>query len=68
MAHAKPGDPGSPYAIGNAEVSTWGGVAVGSSRSDIAINSTQTVNAVWQGIRGSTVIIDTPATICALFD
>ena len=31
-------------------------------------SATQTVNAVWYGIRGSTVIIDTPATITALFD
>lgn len=31
-------------------------------------SATQTVNAVWYGIRGSTVIIDTPATMTALFD
>lgn len=30
--------------------------------------ATQTVNAVWYGIRSSTVVIDTPATITALFD
>lgn len=31
-------------------------------------SAAQTVNAVWYGIRGSTVIIDTPATMTALFD
>jgi hypothetical protein len=28
----------------------------------------QTVQAVWSGVRGSTVLIDTPATLSAIFD
>ncbi len=31
-------------------------------------NNAQTVNAVWFGVRGSTVIIDSPASMTALFD
>jgi mannose-binding lectin len=31
-------------------------------------NSPQTVVAVWAGVRGSTVIIDTPATLSAILD
>jgi len=31
-------------------------------------NKPQTVAAVWSGVRGSTVIIDTPATLSAIFD
>jgi mannose-binding lectin len=30
-------------------------------------NNPQTVNAVWYGVRGSTVIIDSPATMSAVF-
>jgi hypothetical protein len=30
------------------------------------ITATQTVAAVWSGVRGSTVIIDTPATLSAI--
>lgn len=32
------------------------------------VNAAQTVAAVWQGVRGSTVIIDTPATLSAILD
>jgi hypothetical protein len=28
----------------------------------------QTIQAVWSGVRGSTVIIDTPATLTAIMD
>jgi mannose-binding lectin len=28
----------------------------------------QTIQAVWYGVRGSTVIIDSPATLSAVFD
>jgi hypothetical protein len=31
-------------------------------------NSAQTVTAMWYGVRGSTVIIDTPATLSAILD
>jgi mannose-binding lectin len=31
-------------------------------------NKAQTVAAVWSGVRGSTVIIDTPATLSAILD
>ena len=31
-------------------------------------NAAQTVAAVWYGVRGSTVIIDTPATLSAILD
>lgn len=30
------------------------------------INASQTITAVWFGVRGSTVIIDTPATLSAI--
>lgn len=30
-------------------------------------NKAQVINAVWFGVRGSTVIIDTPATMTAIF-
>ena len=30
------------------------------------VNAAQTVTAVWQSVRGSTVIIDSPATLSAL--
>ena len=32
------------------------------------VNATQTVAAVWYGVRGSTVIIDTPASLSAILD
>jgi hypothetical protein len=32
------------------------------------VNAAQTVAAVWQGVRGSDVIIDTPATLGAILD
>jgi hypothetical protein len=31
-------------------------------------NKPQTINAMWSGVRGSTVIIDTPATLSAILD
>ena len=31
-------------------------------------NAAQTIVAVWQGVRGSTVIIDTPASLSAILD
>jgi hypothetical protein len=31
-------------------------------------NSAQTIQAVWYGVRGSTVIIDSPATLTAIMD
>jgi hypothetical protein len=31
-------------------------------------NQSQTVQAVWSGVRGSTVVIDTPATLTAILD
>jgi hypothetical protein len=31
-------------------------------------NAPQTIVAVWSGVRGSTVIIDTPATLSAILD
>ncbi|MES2194630.1 MAG: hypothetical protein V4517_09455 [Pseudomonadota bacterium] len=31
-------------------------------------NAAQTITAVWYGVRGSTVIIDTPATLSAILD
>jgi mannose-binding lectin len=31
-------------------------------------NSAQTIAAVWYGVRGSTVIIDSPATLSAILD
>lgn len=32
------------------------------------VNAAQTIAAVWAGVRGSTVIIDTPATLSAILD
>ena len=32
------------------------------------VNAAQTVVAVWQGVRGSNVIIDTPASLSAILD
>jgi hypothetical protein len=32
------------------------------------VNAAQTIAAVWQGVRGSTVIIDTPASLSAILD
>ena len=32
------------------------------------LNKAQTVQAVWSGVRGSTVHLDTPATLSAIFD
>jgi hypothetical protein len=32
------------------------------------VNNPQTVTAVWSGVRNSTVVIDTPATLTAFFD
>jgi hypothetical protein len=31
-------------------------------------NKPQVINAMWSGVRGSTVIIDTPATLSAILD
>jgi hypothetical protein len=31
-------------------------------------NKPQTVTALWSGVRGSTVIIDSPATLSAVLD
>jgi hypothetical protein len=32
------------------------------------VNAAQTMVAVWQGVRGSTVVIDSPASLSAIFD
>ena len=32
------------------------------------VNAPQTVTAVWQAIRGSTIVIDTPASLSAILD
>ncbi|GKQ52641.1 hypothetical protein [Bradyrhizobium sp. Ce-3] len=49
---------GTPASFGRVPTTLVVGVPLG--------NAAQTVQAVWSGVRGSTVVIDTPATLTAI--
>ena len=51
---------GAPSSFGRVPTTLVVGIPLGSAA--------QTVQAVWAGVRGSTVIIDSPATLTAIMD